>query len=91
MQIINALLDRGIKIVFVTHFNELAEAYIGDVHRPTFLRAERLEDGTRTFRVIRADPIPTSFGYDIFQKVFGESAEIEAVTAPGNTGDETTS
>lgn len=87
MQIINALLDTGMKIVFVTHFNELAEAYIGNVYRPTFLGAERLEDGTRTFRVIRADPIPTSFGYDIFKKIFGESGEIQAATGSGNLVD----
>ncbi len=91
MQIINAMLDRGMKIVFVTHFNELAEAYIGNVHRPTFLRAERLEDGTRTFRVIQADPIPTSFGYDIFQKIFGEGGQIQAVTPSENLVDEHTS
>ena len=78
-QIINALLARGIKTIFVTHFNELAEAYAGNVPRPTFLRAERLEDGTRTFRVIQADPIPTSFGDDIFQKIFGERVKIRPV------------
>jgi DNA mismatch repair ATPase MutS len=91
MQIINAMLDRGMKIVFVTYFNELAEAYIGNVHRPTFLRAERLEDGTRTFRIIQADPIPTSFGYDIFQKIFGEGGQIQAVTPSENLVDEHTS
>ncbi len=76
MQIINSLLAKGIKIIFVTHFNELAEAYIGSPYRPTFMRAERLEDGTRTFRILQADPIPTSFGYDIFLKVFGEDSGI---------------
>lgn len=91
MQIINALVDTGMKIVFVTHFNELAEAYIGNVHKPIFLRAERLENGTRTFRVIRADPIPTSFGYDIFQKIFGESGDIQAVTVTENSGNESSS
>ncbi len=77
-QIINALLARGMKIIFVTHFNELAEEYTGNVTRPTFLRAERLDDGTRTFRVIQADPISTSFGYDIFREIFGESVEIRS-------------
>jgi DNA mismatch repair ATPase MutS len=83
-QILNALLARGMKIIFVTHFNELAEAYIGSRHRPTFLRAERLADGTRTFKVLRTDPAPTSFGYDIFLRVFGETTEIGEITVSGN-------
>jgi hypothetical protein len=64
--------------------SELAEAYIGSIHMPTFLRAERLEDGTRTFKVLQADPIPTSFGYDIFLRVFREIGEIEGITQSGN-------
>ncbi len=68
--IMDALLTMGTKIIFVTHFNELAEAYLDRLPKPAFLRAERLEDGTRTFRVLQADPIATSFGYDVFQKVF---------------------
>ncbi|MHB1440063.1 MAG: MutS-related protein [Cuniculiplasma sp.] len=87
-QIIDALLDNGMRIILVTHFNGLAEAYIGNVHNPTFLRAERLEDGTRTFKVNRADPIQTSFGYDLFLKVFPETAELERVRAIGTSGDE---
>ncbi|BAB59815.1 DNA mismatch repair protein [MutS] [Thermoplasma volcanium GSS1] len=74
-QVINALLDSGVKVIFVTHFNELAESYLGSVYNPTFLRAERLDNGKRTFKILQADPITTSFGYDIFLKVFGESAK----------------
>ncbi len=76
IQVINALLVKRMKIVFVTHFNELAEAYIGSPQNPTFLRAERLEDGTRTFKILQAEPIPTSFGYDIFLRVFGKTDEF---------------
>jgi DNA mismatch repair ATPase MutS len=86
MQVINALLAKGMKIIFVTHFNELAEAYIGSAQRPTFLRAERLEDGTRTFKVLRADPIPTSFGYDIFLRIFGKTDEFKGINQLGNPG-----
>jgi DNA mismatch repair ATPase MutS len=74
--IIDALLTRGIRIIFVTHFNELAEAYLDRLPKPTFLKAERLEDGTRTFRILQADPISTSFGYDIFQKVFKDWTDV---------------
>ena len=76
IQVINALLVKRMKIVFETYFNELAEEYIGSPQNPTFLRAERLEDGTRTFKVLQAEPIPTSFGYDIFLRVFGKTDEF---------------
>ncbi len=72
-QIIDALILSGIKIIFVTHFNELSEKYLGRKPIPVFLRAERLEDGTRTFRILPADPMPTSFGFDIFKRVFGDN------------------
>jgi len=86
IQVINALLAKRMKIIFVTHFNELAEAYVGSAQRPTFLRAERLQDGTRTFKVLQAEPIPTSFGYDIFLRVFGKTDEFKGINQLGNPG-----
>ena len=35
------------------------------------VRAERREDGARTFRLIEAEPQPTSYGEDSFRRVFG--------------------
>ena len=36
-----------------------------------FLRAERLPDGTRTYRLIEADPLQTSYGNDVYEAEFG--------------------
>ncbi len=32
-----------------------------------FLRAERKEDGTRTFKLIEGEPLDTSYGLDLLQ------------------------
>jgi len=39
-----------------------------------FLKAERREDGSRTFRVVPGAPEPTSYGQDLYQRIFGASA-----------------
>jgi DNA mismatch repair ATPase MutS len=67
-QIIAALLASRIKVVFVTHMYDLAGG-LGAL----YLRAERLEDGRRTFRIIPGAPLPTSYGRDVFDEIFGSS------------------
>jgi hypothetical protein len=36
-----------------------------------FLRAERKADGGRTFKVIEGKPMQTSYGKDLYHRVFG--------------------
>jgi hypothetical protein len=36
-----------------------------------FLRAEREADGTRTFKLAEGEPLQTSYGQDLYNKVFG--------------------
>jgi DNA mismatch repair ATPase MutS len=71
-QIVRALLDSGVKVVFVTHLFELArgvaERRMDDA---LFLRAERLADGRRTFRLLEGEPLSTSFGQDLYLEIFG--------------------
>lgn len=70
-QVVNALLERRIKIFFVTHQYELARGYHEqESSRHLFLRAERQPDGSRTFKLREAAPLPTSFGEDVYQKIF---------------------
>jgi len=71
-QIIRALTEAGIRIIFVTHMYDLAGRYY-DAHDPAalFLRAERRPDGQRTFRVPPGEPLPTSYGEDLYRQVFG--------------------
>jgi len=71
-QITTALLERGIKVSFVTHLHEFASGLYGRrMANAIFLRAERLPDGTRTFRVIEGEPLQTSYGEDLYEAVFG--------------------
>jgi len=71
-QVIRALTEAGIRIVFVTHMYDLAGRYYAE-HDPAtlFLRAERRPDGHRTFRLPPGEPLPTSYGEDLYQEVFG--------------------
>jgi MutS domain V len=71
-QIIQALTEAGIRIIFVTHMFDLAGRHYA-AHDPAvlFLRAERQPDGRRTFRVPPGEPLPTSYGEDLYQQVFG--------------------
>jgi len=36
-----------------------------------FLRAERQSDGGRTFKLIEGEPLQTSYGEDLYNKIFG--------------------
>jgi hypothetical protein len=70
-QVIRALTESGIRIVFVTHMYDLAGRYYAEQDPGTlFLRAERRPDGHRTFRLLPGEPLPTSYGEDLYQAVF---------------------
>lgn len=70
-QIIRALNESRVKIVFVTHMYDLANSlFMGRSPTAKFLRAERREDGYRTFHIIDGEPLPTSYGDDLYRKIF---------------------
>lgn len=70
-QVTNALLEGGMKVFFVTHLYEFAHGlYAKNMPNAVFLRAERRADGTRTFRVIEGEPLQTSYGQDLYDKIF---------------------
>jgi hypothetical protein len=71
-QIVTALAERGVKVGFVTHMYALAHGFHAAGRTDaTFLRAERLADGTRTFKLIEAGPLQTSYGQDLYREIFG--------------------
>ncbi len=81
-QVVRAMIEAGIKVVFVTHLYDLADGFYAEQRHDTlFLRAERLPDGRRTFRVVPGEPLPTSYGADSYRRIFGLTAE--AATASG--------
>ena len=70
-QITSALLDRHIKVLLVTHQYELAHGFHDKkMDNAIFLRAERKADGVRTFKVVEGKPLQTSYGKDLYHKVF---------------------
>jgi hypothetical protein len=70
--IVDVLREKRIKMIFVTHLYAFAHAYVGVGDDIMFLRAEREEDGTRTFKLIEAEPLRTSYGQDLYKAVFRE-------------------
>ncbi len=74
-QIVSALLDAGIKVLFVTHQFTLADCFHHDRGDTTlFLRAERQTDGQRNFKLVGGQPLPTSFGEDLYKRIGGWAA-----------------
>lgn len=70
--VIDALTAAGVIVVFVTHLYDLAQSLFDRRDpRHLFLRAERRDDGTRTYRLIPAAPKATSHGLDSFERIFG--------------------
>jgi len=71
-QIVGALLEMDVKVLYVTHMFDLAKGfYRRKMNDALFLRAERLAEGQRTFRLVAAEPLPTSYGQDLYRLVFG--------------------
>jgi hypothetical protein len=70
-QIVRALAERGIKVFCVTHLYEFAHGFYA-AKRPeaSFLRADRQPDGTRTFKLVDAEPLQTSYGPDLYSEIF---------------------
>lgn len=78
-QIVTALLDSGVKVVFVTHLYPFAHAMEEmNLKSALFLRAERKEDGSRTFKLAEGRPLETSFGEDLYKKIFGQPPASQA-------------
>jgi DNA mismatch repair ATPase MutS len=85
-QIVQALLEKGVKILYVTHLIEFARSWWEKNTEDTlFLRAERQTDGHRTFKVTPGEPLQTSFGGDLYDAIFanGEARPTAALNGPG--------
>ncbi len=85
-QVVRALLEAGVRVLYVTHLYDLAQGfYLSDRETALFLRAERLSDGRRTFRLIEGEPLPTSYGADLYRRIFDEARTAESVDAGGGS------
>jgi MutS domain V len=85
-QVVSALLEAGVKVLFVTHMFDLASS----LHRQgldiaLFLRAERGSDGARPFKISEGEPLPTSYGEDSYQKIFGKAIDARMAALPSGS------
>jgi len=82
-QIVSALLEKRVKVFFVTHQYEFAQSiYEKKMPNAIFLRAERKTGGERTFRVVKGEPLQTSYGEDLYDRIFLGAAPSPASAAP---------
>jgi DNA mismatch repair ATPase MutS len=73
-EFIRAMTDIGVTVVFVTHLYELAHRYYQQHGGTTlFLRAARPSDGQRPFRITEGEPLPTSYGEDLYWHTFEDN------------------
>jgi MutS domain V len=82
-EVVTALLEAGVKVLFVTHMFDLASSF----HRKglgtaLFLRAERGTDGARPFRISEGEPLPTSYGEDSYRRIFGTDVNAAPAHLP---------
>jgi DNA mismatch repair ATPase MutS len=70
--IMTALLEKRVRMACVTHLYELAHGfYARHAGNVLFLRADR----ARTFKLREGEPLPTSFGDDLYRDIFNAAAD----------------
>jgi hypothetical protein len=80
-QVVSAMLRKQIKVFFVTHMYDLAHSfYTQQLGNALFLRAERQPDGRRTFKLAEREPLPTSYGKDSYERIFGTAEPAPTAT-----------
>lgn len=71
-EVLGALNEAGVRVALVTHLYDLAERLRRNhADGVLFLRAERLPDGNRTFKIQPGEALATSFGKDLYDEIFG--------------------
>jgi DNA mismatch repair ATPase MutS len=76
-QVVSAMLERRIKMFFVTHFYEFANGFAErEKANVVFLRAERHADGTRPFKLVEGKPLRTSYGEDLYKKIVERAGDL---------------
>jgi DNA mismatch repair ATPase MutS len=71
-EITGALRESGVITFFVTHLDAFARRLYAerDINPDVeFLRAERLQDGSRTYQVKPGEPQTTSYGSDLYDQM----------------------
>ncbi len=83
-QIVRALMEHGVKVIYVTHMFDLAEGFfLAGADSVLFLRAERLADGGRTFKLFEGEPLATSHGVDLYRRIFRTACDASMAEPVG--------
>ena len=86
-QVVRALLEADVRVIFVTHQYDFSSRFYGeDQSRALFLRADRRADGERDFRLVEAEPLPTSYGVDLYYRIGGWLDEAAGEPGPREAG-----
>jgi DNA mismatch repair ATPase MutS len=87
-QVVQALLEAGVRVFFVTHQFDLADGLRrARTDGTLFLRAERHLGGERDFHLTVADPLPTSYGEDLYYRIGGWLGADDPAGRPGPAPD----
>lgn len=71
LQVLAALRQRDIAAWLVTHLVSCAQAlYAQDTERTLFMRADRQDDGSRSFVLQPAPPLRSAWGEDLYREIF---------------------
>jgi len=72
-QIVSVLLEKNLKVFFVTHQYEFAHGfYEMNKNYFLFLLAGRQTDTTRSFKLSEGEPLQTSYGEDLYHNIFSK-------------------
>ena len=87
-QIVNALVERRHRIVFVSHQYDFTRGvFARQLATAAFLRADRQSDGVRSFKLIEGEPLSTSFGEDVYKEVFSSNCIDQSPAAMKTTSE----
>ncbi|MEX1124930.1 MAG: DNA mismatch repair protein MutS [Acidimicrobiia bacterium] len=76
-QVARAMTESGVDLFYVTHLYDLAHGFETEADAEVlFLRAERRSDGSRSFKLVEAGPLDTSFGEDLYRRIFGPDDDL---------------
>lgn len=76
LDVVNALYENDTRIFTVTHLYEFTKTmYAKGLKNAKFLSAERLSDGTRTYRILEKEPEHTSYGLDLYEEIINEASK----------------
>jgi DNA mismatch repair ATPase MutS len=81
-QVVDGLRAADIRVLYVTHLYDLAAGLAATgADQAVFLRPERLPNTERTYRVVPGAPQPTSYGPDLYRRIFGDTPADSAPPA----------